>query len=549
MEEKKIYQGQEAEEQDTAKGKKAENDMDKEQGAEPEKIEGEKQKPEEANVAESAEEGEIAVDGLTAAEAEKVKEIWKRFLAAYKESGEEQEEFAWLERQLQKELPEKTGGEIRGMKEEIVASIREYDRDLQDMARQIESGRTKERWFADRLEEAAKGVAVNEYGNYLNRINETMDEANAQMMRTVLRQDGGIKECINLDGFIAEQHQVNSFNAKAALQKSEFHAKIPKEGQAYGKNSFDVVIENKEGIVHQYQFKFGKDAKSTIELFKRGNYNNQRMVVPADQVEEVQKAFPNKSVTAYIGGTDKVGIAADPLTKEEVKRMQTEAQETGVIPRTDWNVYNTRELAINLGKQAGVAGMQAALVTTGISLASRALSGEEVDGSEVVEAALQTGADAGVKAAAGGALTVASEKGMLSILPKPMAPGTITKIACVGIENIKVLWKVAKGELTMSEGLEHMGRTSTAMISGMACAGAGAGIGAAALSWIPIVGPIAGGLIGGIVGYTAGSKFGETVFNGAKKIARKGKEVVKRAWEGVKSFGSRIADGIRSLFW
>ncbi|TGY96221.1 hypothetical protein E5329_11310 [Petralouisia muris] len=498
------------------------------------------------------EESGIAVDGLTVKEAAKVREIWERFLTAYKESGQEQEEFAWLECQLKKELPEKSQEEARKMKEEIVTSIREYDADLQDMTRQMENGRTKERWFADRMEEAAKGVAVNKYGDYLNQINAAMEKANTQMMRTVRRMDGGIKECINLDGFIAEQHQVNSFNVKATLQKSELYAEIPKQGEAYGKNAFDVVIRKKneaEKIVHQYQFKFGKDARSTIELFKRGNYNNQRMVVPADQVEEVQRAFPNKSVTAYIGGTDEVGITADPLTKETVKQMQAEAQESGVIPRTDWNVYNTRELAINLGKQAGVAGMQAALLTTGISLAGQVFNGEEIDGNEVVEAALRTGADTGVKAAAGGALTVASEKGVFSILPKPMAPGTITKIACVAVKNVKILWKVAKGDLTMSEGLEHMGRTSTAMVSGLACAGAGAGIGAAALGWIPIVGPIAGGLIGGIVGYTAGSAVGEKVFNGAKKIAEKGGEVVKRAWEGIKELGGSIVDGIRSLFW
>lgn len=498
---------------------------------------------------------EITVDGLTVQEAEEVREIWKRFLAAYKESGEEQKEFTWLEKQLEKELPEKSKEEIQKMKEEIVTSVREYDTDLQDMTRQIEGGRTKERWFADRLEEAAKGVAVNEYGNYLNKINEAMDQANAQMMNAVLRQDGGVKECLNLDGFIAEQYHVNNFNAKAALQKSEFRAKIPKEGQPYAKNSFDVVIYNiKTGkIVHQYQFKYGKNAARTISLFKDGNYNNQGGVVPPEQLEEVRRGLPTKGITDHIGGTDKVDIESDPLTKEEVKRMQTEAQESGVIPRTDWNVYNTKELAINLGKQAGLAGMQAALMATGIGLAGKVLSGEEVDGGEVVQAALQTGADAGVKAAAGGALTVASEKGILSILPKPIAPGTITKIACVGIENVKILWKVAKGELTISEGLEHMGRTSTAMVSGLACAGVcagtGAKIGAAVLSWMPIAGPIVGGLIGGIVGYTAGSKVGEAVFNGVKKVAEKGREIVKSAWEGVKAIGSSIVDGIRSLFW
>lgn len=509
----------------------------------------ENRKHEEKELDREIEAGELIVEGLTVEEAEKVKEIWKRFIKAYQESGEEQEEFLWLEKQLQKELPEKSGEEIRRMKEEIMDSIREYDAGLQNLTASVEKGKTKERWFAERVEDAAKGVAVNAYGDYLNQIHTAMDEANTQMLRTVLRQDNGVKECINLDGFIAEQYHVNSFNAKAALQKSDFYAEIPKQGEAFGKNSFDVVIKkrNEPGIVHQYQMKFGKDAKATEQLLKRGNYNNQRLVVPSDQVEEVQAAFPNKTVTDYIGGTDKVDIRSDSLTKEEIKKLQLEVQESGKIPRTDWNVYNTKELAVNLGKQAGAAGIQAALLTAGIGLAGRVMSGEEIDGGEVVETALTTGADAGVKAAAGGALTVASQQGILSIIPPGTPPGTIVKIACVGVEDVKILWKAAKGEITMSEALEQMGRTSTSMAAGLCCAGAGAAVGVAALGWIPIVGPIAGGLIGGMAGYTAGSKIGEKVYNGAKKVAGKVKETVSRAWEGAKSIGRGIASGIRSL--
>ena len=113
-------------------------------GAEEEKNAAGKQKLAMASKPDKeAEADEITVDGLTVREAEEVREIWKRFLAAYKESGEEQEEFAWLEVQLAKELPEKPKEEIQKMKEEIVASIREYDADLQDMTRQVESGRTR----------------------------------------------------------------------------------------------------------------------------------------------------------------------------------------------------------------------------------------------------------------------------------------------------------------------------------------------------------------------------------------------------------------------
>ena len=85
------------------------------------------------------------------------------------------------------------------------------------------------------------------------------------------------------------------------------------------------------------------------------------------------------------------------------------------------------------------------------------MNGEEIEGGEVVETALLTGADTGVKAAAGGALTVAAQQGVLPIIPPGTPPGTIAKIACVGIEDAKILWKAAKGEITMSEALEQMG--------------------------------------------------------------------------------------------
>ncbi|MCI9005773.1 MAG: hypothetical protein HFH39_11190 [Lachnospiraceae bacterium] len=496
--------------------------------------------------------GEITVEGLSEVEAAEVREIFKRFVKAYKESGEEQERFEWLERQLQEELPGKTKKEILKMKTEIVGSIKEYDKDLRSLSESMEQGGTKERWFADRIGDAAKGMAVNEYGGYLNEIHRTLEQANKEMVEAVTRLDGGINQCKNLDGFIAEQHHVNSFNAKAALQNDGHRAEVvrPKPGEGYRKNSVDIYIRDLEGkIVHRYQSKFGKDAEATAAMLKGGDYRSQGGLVGEGQVEGVQGKLPNKRVTDHIGGTDKVSVKSDPLTKEEAKRMQQEVQQEGKIPEISWNVYNTRELAINLGKQAGVAGMHAALFTTGFSLAGKVMQGEEIDGGEVVETAIRTGADAGVKAAAGGALTVASEKGVLSVIPKGTMPGTIAKIACIGVENVKILWKVAKGELTMSEGLEHMGRTSTAMVAGLSCTGIGVAAGAMALSWIPGIGMIAGGLIGGMVGYAAGSKIGEAVFNGAKKVAKKAKEVVGRVCEGAKQVVGGIIDGIRSLFW
>lgn len=492
---------------------------------------------------------EIQVDGLSEREVREVQKTFQRFVDKYKENPQ-RETVEWLDEQLQVELPREDKGKVRKMAEQIVVAVDEYDRDLADLNKSCRAGMTKESWLAEKIQDGAKGMAVNQFGDYLHEIDRNLEQCNQQMMRTILRADGEVSQNMNLDGFIAEQYHVNNFNAKAVLEKAPYRARVCVPDGSYAKDSVDVAIDNiqtQQRGMERYQFKFGKDAQSTIDYIRSGNYNNQRLIVPKGQVEEVQKAFPGKTVTDYIGGTEKVSISSDAMTKEQIKEMQRNAQEYGNITKTDWNSYQTRELAVNIGKQAGQAGIQAAFLGMGIGMVQKAVKGEKIEPDEVIETALVTGSDACVKAAAGGALKAVSEKGILSVLPPGTPAGTIAKIACVGVENVKILWKVAKGDLTMSEGMEQMGRTSVSMYAGLGAAAAGAKIGAAVLSPIPIVGPIVGGVVGGIAGYAAGSKFGEKVYEGAKKVVRKGVETAIKVAETVKETGKKIASGIKSF--
>ena len=109
--------------------------------------------------------------------------------------------------------------------------------------------------------------------------------------------------------------------------------------------------------------------------------------------------------------------------------------------------------------------------------------------------------------------------------------GAIVNVVCVAIENVKILMRVANGEITMGEALDLMGCNTVAMTFGLKWGTAGIGVGIVALSWIPVVGPVIGGVVGGLVGYMAGSKMGETVYQTAKKIAEVAKNTVKRIWE------------------
>ncbi len=489
--------------------------------------------------------------GITEEEANEASKMIQKFVGDYSKKDKEMADEVWLEKELKSELPEKSEEEIDRIANEIIDSVREYDSNYEDICKAAKNGIESNKWFSNKVEEVSTGISIIEYGNYLNAIDNSITNANAQMLRTVTTNSGEISQCMNLDGFIAEQHAVNTFNMQAQLEGSPYYAEVlvPKPGETYGLNSFDTVIKdaNTGKIVHQYQFKFGKDAKTTINLLKDGNYNNQRYVVPADQVEEVKKAFPGKSVEAYMGGTDKVSTKSGTLTKEEAKRLQLDTQEKGVLPREDWNRFNTKELALNIGKNAGLAGLQAAVITTGFDLVVKKVKGEPIDGDETIELALKTGTDSGIKAAAAGALKVVSEKGVISIIPKGTPAGVIAQIACVGIENAKILAKVTSGEITLGEALDLMGRTSTAMVYGLGCGATGMTIGAVALSWIPIVGPVVGGIVGGTIGYMAGSKFGSAVYSGLKKVGSVIKSAAKKIWNGVKTVTSKIGNGIRSL--
>lgn len=494
---------------------------------------------------------EITVEGFGNQDAKALKDLLVRFMREYGKKPTEQSDEEWLTCRFMAELPDLTKEEAMALSRETVEAVAGHDENLRSLQEAREQGRTSEEWFAEKSLEASAGMSAADFGRRMMVLDQNLENANAQMMRTITTQTGEVSQCLNLDGFIAEQYHVNTFNAAATASRSPFRAEVcvPEAGQTYGKNSFDIVIKDKSGrIVHQYQAKYGANAETTIQLLKSGNYNNQTILVPPEQVEQVQAAFPGKTVVSVIGGTDKVPISSTGLAKADAKGMQLQAQEEGIAPELDWGSYDSRMLAKSVGKQAFISGVQGATLAVGFQMVSKLASDEPIESEEVVAAALRTGADAGIKTAAAGAMKVASEKGALAIIPKGTPISTITNVACVAIENVKILGKVATRELTMREALDQMGCNTVAMAHGLSWGGKGALAGAAALSWVPIVGPIVGGVVGGAVGYMAGSKFGETVCKTAKTIVTAAKNTAKKLWEGAKAVGRKIIGGILNIF-
>lgn len=480
--------------------------------------------------------GNIILDDLDENDVKELKHIIEQFIMAYSKKSDDISDEDWIKEQLKKERVNDSEFVIKEMARKITGTITEYNENLENLNETCKKGKTKECWFADRMVKSAIGTSVIRYGNYLNCIDNEIQIANKQLLRVITTRTGNINQSINLDGFLAEQYHVNTFNMRAALQKSAFRAEVcvPKPGQTYGLNSFDAVIKDGSNkIIHQYQFKYGSDSRTTINLIKSGNYNNQRLVVPSEQLEEVRAAFHGKSVEAHIGGTDKVAIESDSLTKKQVKDMQFRAQGTLNSPSNNWNDFSIKELANELGKNAGMAGVLAGVMAAGITVINKVIKSDPIEKTEVVKIALKTGADAGIKAAITGALKVISEREIIKVIPKGTPVEIIANIVCVAVENVKIVAKVVSGEYTLVQGIEQMGRTTLSMAYGISGGMIGTELGALVFSWIPIVGPIIGGIVGSLVGYAVGSKFGEIIYDGIQALSKEIANIVASSWNDV----------------
>lgn len=477
---------------------------------------------------------------LVEEECKELKPIVEDFVKSYSANPTASVE-SWLIPKMQEQLPERSHEEIVAMVDEIVVTIKVSEEKKASLEKAIDSGRSKESWFASEAKKATSAMSTQEAAKYLTNLDMALQQANESLYRTITTQAGTVSQNPRLDGFIAEQYHAQTFNMNAEATGSPYRAKVLEpNGNGYAKNSVDIVIVDGEGkVVRRYQSKYCKDAKATEQAFEHGDYRGQQKLVPEGQEGDIAK----KSTTV-LEAPD--GTTSNPLTKSRAEQMRDEAQ-SGNWNDLNWNEYATKDLAIGIGKQAGYAALQGAAIGVGFDVAQKLWNGESIDADEVVETAIVSGADFGVKAAAAGALKVGVEKEIIKVIPKGTPAGTIANIAYVAIEDVKVLGKMATGELTMKEGIEKLEQTTVSTAAGLVAMGKGAAIGAAMGTVFGPVGTAVGGFIGGTVGYMAGSKLGEAVVKCAQKVRDGAKKVAKTVVSGVKSVASSVASGVKSF--
>lgn len=481
-------------------------------------------------------------------ECAEVKPIVKDFVEYYAENKDKPVE-EWLEKKLQEKLPEKTSREIQEITAEIITTLQKDEENKTSLAEAIANGRSKESWFASEAKKATSAMSSQKSAEYLLDLDTALHKANESLYRTITTQAGTISQNPRLDGFIAEQYHAQTFNLNAEARGSQYRAKVLEPtGKGYAKNSVDLVIVDGNGkVVRRYQSKYCKDANATAQSYERGDYRGQQKLVPEGQQGDILK-----KCTTVLEAPD--GTTSKPLSKSTAEQMRDEAQ-SRQWKELNWNEYQTKDLAMGIGKQAGYAALQGAAIGVGFDVAQKLWNGEEIKGEDVVETAIVSGADFGVKAAAAGAIKVGVEKEIITAIPKGTHAGTIANIAFVAVENAKVIGKMATGELSLKEGVDKIEQTTVATTAGLLTMKEGAAIGAAAGTIFGAPGIAIGGFIGGTIGYMAGSKIGETVVKGAQKLRDGAVKVAKTIGSGIKSTmdtavnGAKMLwDGIRSIF-
>ena len=474
---------------------------------------------------------------------EKTRNVVIEFVSEYCQKQASESNVQWLQRQFSR-YPDLWQNEDERNKdaETIVSTVEDFHRNKAELDTHLAAGKSHESYMIGKIEAGATLFGGNNITNYAAGIDKALDEANSQMYDCVFNSDGSINQNPNLDGLMAEQHHAATFNIDAAVKESDLHAKAL---ESNGKNSVDLQVYDKDGkVVRKYQSKYGKDAEASGEYFEHGDYRGQRKMVPEGQAEEIP------------GSTDHMeadGVESKPLSKEEAKRMQERAQIDGDVQQYDWNDTNKVAVGKVIAKKAAIAGVLA-VGFQGARIVGRRFwnwitdnpnQSVDEDLKEFVSSSIQAAGSTGLAVAATGGITVAVKSSWVSnvIQQTPVFP--IANAVCLGLENIKVLYKLGKGEITGKDALDQAGNASCSLVGGLSGAAKGGTIGATIGACLGPAGAAIGGVVGGIVGSIAGSSIGQAVWNGAKAIcngvASVARSICSSICSAVKSVGSAVA--------
>lgn len=239
-------------------------------------------------------------------------------------------------------------------------------------------------------------------------------------------------------------------------------------------------------------------------------------------------------ITAAAAGTDintdlpPDALSGTALVSGLTKSLQMEYQQTlkddfGLLDIPEEYIENTLDnfefgdAVCDISKNAALAGAGGLAIASGLTTLQD-IRQKKLSKSQVLVKSLQNGQTAGLKIAISGALRVCTERRLLTLFGVRTPAVVYVGIASLSIEGVRILYQYFKGELTVLEAVDHMGRNSLSIITCIGFSTQGAVLGAAGLAVIPIVGPVTGAILGGMAGSIIGSKISDREYQYGKKM-------------------------------
>ncbi len=492
--------------------------------------------------------------------AEKTGNLITQFVASYEQHKHEMPLNEWLTAEFRKHPTIwQDEAEIESTSREVIASVQDANTAKESLYAHLDKGKSRESWIAKKIEDGAAVAGVTQVGFYAKNLDQALSDANLNAFNAIFNKkedvfgDWEASANPHMHGFIAEVDVANQFNLNATASQSGVSAEVL---GVTSLNSADLVIHDAAGQVLQHvQVKSYADVNQAVNNIRSHGYQSgTTLLVHENQVERLQREFPNLNVTSKL---EAGGVSSDMPSYEKLKELQRDAQTREESRQYKWNDVNRINIAKGIGKQA-LLGAGIAAGMQGTRILSRRIWNKMTgkknppvseDLKEFFESSVKSAKHVGVQVAVSGAVVVAVKSGWVGKLLKGTPAGKIAEAVYVGMENARILYKFAKGEVSGAEAVDAMGNVTCSAVGGLMGASAGMTEGAALGLTFGPVGAVIGGFVGGIVGGMAGSKIGDAVYAGGKALVKTAVSVVKTLFTGVKEAAKAVARILNPFKW
>ena len=365
-------------------------------------------------------------------------------------------------------------------------------------------------------------------------------------MALFLEKAGAGTPAAQLKGNLFEYIEAARFNEKAALQGHKVRARVTAaDGRPH--DNADIELYKGSKVVKKVQAKVSDSPESIAKRQTDSKYKGMDRLVPKDK-EDQTKAYSIQEAERRAAKGDPEAENWDESARKikgqlkygKVESGGTTTKELDFDNEYEKTIFAFREELRGIGREAGVAGLQAAqagaVVGGAISFIrnSYAYIKGDIDGEKAVENITEDTVKSGVRGGSSGALGAVIRHGAHKAdLPTLAKSNVATAVAASLIEIGSTVYGYAKGEIPVEQAAERIGNTGCSTFASI-YTGAAAGA---------IFGP-PGAVIGSIAGYMVTTSVYQSciaILRDARLAEEEADRVVALCEQAVRSLGQQQA--------